>query len=69
MDWIGIDGLTNVTVSDYSKWQNTYHVCGKIDGRRWHVHKTIFLSLQAQVPICGWLMVIPLFVPLSGCRG
>ncbi len=26
-------------------------------------------SLQAQVPICGWLMVIPWCVTLSGCRG
>ena len=26
-------------------------------------------SLQAQVPICGWLMVIPWCVTLSGCQG
>ncbi len=27
------------------------------------------IALQAQVPICGWLMAIPWCVTLSGCRG
>ncbi len=30
---------------------------------------TPWLTLQAQVPICGWLMVVPWCFTLSGCRG
>ena len=32
-------------------------------------HMTVVTSLQAHVPICGWLMVIPCCVTLSWCWG
>ncbi len=34
-----------------------------------YIDQEWYLSRQAQVPICGWLMAIPWCVTLSGCRG